>query len=113
VNFRIFVRSDDGRREVPFEFHEETDERGDILPIYILIHILLLTPMKIPVEVFPKPQTHLIQRILVVVELLSITMLMRWQSPLMKKEWLASAVNRSRDIERSIDGSPNNNLTSA
>jgi hypothetical protein len=70
--------------------------------------------MKAPTEYFPKPhQTRLIQRNLIVVELLSITMLVYWHSSLMKKKRLASAVKRSRDIQKSIDGSSDDNLASA
>jgi hypothetical protein len=59
-----------------------------------------------------KTKTRPLQRNLVVEELLSITILMCWHSPLMKKEWLASAVKHSRDIQKSINGSSKNALTS-
>jgi len=60
-----------------------------------------------------KAKPRRLQRNLVVEELLSITILVCWHSPLMKKEWLVPAVKRSRDIQGSINGSSKNALTSA
>jgi hypothetical protein len=70
-------------------------KRGTLLPIYIPTHVELFILMKDLTEFSPNPQTRLIQRNLVVMELLSITMLVCCHRPLMKKEWIASAVKRS------------------
>jgi hypothetical protein len=95
------------------EFDDETDERGNTSSYLYSNSLELSILIKALTDHFPKPQTHFLQRILVVVELLSIPILVCWHSALMKNEWLGSAVNRSRAIQRSINGSSNYNPTSA